>query len=203
MPDHVRHLLALAVLALVGVTALPAGASGAAQASSAAIERLQTLDQALLARTNQVRADNGLQPLVLSPALSRSAAFHSRSMLEGGFFAHESKDGTPFASRVKRFYSPAGYSLWSAGENLLYGSPTPEAAAAVDAWLNSPPHRRNMLDPDWREVGIASLHADSAGGFFAGGAATVVTMDFGVRKRTAAKLVTAPAKTGRAAASRQ
>ena len=47
--------------------------------------------------------------------------------------------------------------------------------------MASPAHRENMLTPEWREVGIGSLRARSAGGIFAGEATWVITMDFGAR----------------------
>ena len=51
----------------------------------------------------------------------------------------------------------------------------------IRAWLNSPPHRENMLAPNWREVGIAALHASSAPGFFGDEPTVLITMDFGAR----------------------
>ena len=45
-------------------------------------------------------------------------------------------------------------------------------------------HSHCMLDPNWREVGVAAMRASSAGGIFGGGATWVVTMDFGVRSGT-------------------
>jgi uncharacterized protein YkwD len=145
------------------------------------VERLQALDQGILAGLNETRTRHGLRPLVLSRALENAALSHSRSMLQNGFFAHESRDGSPFSVRLRRFYSPAGYASWSAGENLLYDTGGLDAKSAIQAWLASPEHRRNMLDPSWREVGIASMHANAPGGIFDGQPAWVVTMDFGVR----------------------
>jgi uncharacterized protein YkwD len=186
-------VLAALTLALVGSLAAQASASDAAPAAT---ERVPALDQAILLEANAVRTARGLRPLVLSRDLERAALFQSRSMLQGGFFAHESRDGTPFSARIKRFYAASGYGFWSAGENLLYESALPGAAEAVDAWMNSPPHRRNMLDPSWREVGIASVYAPTAGGMFGGEAAWVITMDFGVRQKSpaAAAKPSAPAK---------
>jgi len=130
---------------------------------------------------NETRAQHGLRALALSRALESAAVSHSRAMLQYGFFAHESSDGSQFAARLKRFYSPAGYTYWSAGENLLYDTGALDAGTAIQAWLASPEHRRNMLDPTWREVGIASVYAPSAGGTFGGQPTWVVTMDFGAR----------------------
>jgi uncharacterized protein YkwD len=49
-------------------------------------------------------------------------------------------------------------------------------------WENSPEHRKNMLDPHWREVGISAVHVSSASGVYRGLPVTIVTTDFGVRK---------------------
>lgn len=173
---------------LLAVTGVLAGSAAAATAPAATV-RLQTLDDEILVRLNATRVSRGLRPLVLSSQLRDAAVAHSRSMLEGGFFAHESRDGSPFVARVKRYYRSSGYVSWSAGENLLYNTAGIDARTAIEAWLGSPPHRANLLAPGWREVGIGSLHARSAGGTFGGRPTWVVTMDFGTRadgRKTAA-----------------
>ena len=166
---------------LFAVIGLVAGPASAADAAPAAAERLQALDHELLIRLNATRTAHGLRPLVLSDDLQSAAVAHSRSMLEGGFFAHDSKDGSPFVARVKGFYRAAGYDAWSVGENLLYNTAAMDASTAMKAWLESPAHRENMLAPAWREVGIGSLHASAAGGTFSGEPTWVITMDFGTR----------------------
>ena len=181
MPSLVKKralILCVLLLAATGVIAGPAGAGGTAPAST---ERLRALDREILVRLNETRAGHGLRPLVLSGGLQDAAVSHSRAMLEGGFFAHESKDGSSFVARVKRHYRASGYTSWSAGENLLYSTTAVDAAAAIEAWLGSPAHRENMLTPQWREVGIGSVHAASAGGAFGGESTWVITMDFGIR----------------------
>ena len=102
-------------------------------------------------------------------------------MLQVGFFAHESADGSPFSDRLKRYYSPRGYATWSVGENLLFSTADIDAAAAIRAWLDSPSHRHNLLSPGWREVGISAQRSDAAGGTFDGESTWVITTDFGVR----------------------
>jgi len=174
-----RATMLLAVLlSLVGALA---GSAGAADAAPAATERLHSLDRAILLRLNAVRTERGLRPLTLSDGLDRAAEAHSQSMLEGGFFAHDSKNGTSFMERVKRFYPASGFRSWSAGENLLYNTAPIDAEAAIEAWLVSPAHRENMLEPSWREIGIAALHTSSAGGQFGGEPTWVITMDLGTR----------------------
>ncbi len=166
---------------LLAVTGAIAGSASAADTAPAATVRLQALDHEILVRLNATRASHRLRPLVVSRQLEAAAVAHSRSMLAGGFFAHESRDGSPFVARVKRYYRSSGYTSWSAGENLLYNSARIDARTAIAAWLDSPGHRANMLAPAWREVGIGSLRASSAGGTFRGAPTWVITMDFGSR----------------------
>jgi uncharacterized protein YkwD len=189
---------ALIMLGLVvALAAAFAGTARAADATATATDRLQSLDTAILAKLNATRAAHGLRPLVVSDQLEAAAVAHSREMLDRGFFAHDTPGGASFVERIRSFYKPSGYSSWSAGENLVYSSAAMDANTAVRAWMESPPHRQNMLDPTWREIGIGSLHAAWAGGTFGGDPTWVVTMDFGMRrggsakeKPTAARVVT-------------
>jgi uncharacterized protein YkwD len=180
---------------LLALTALPAGQARALGAAPVAVERVEALDHAILLRLNETRAQHGLRAVTLSRTLDVAAASHSRSMLENGFFAHESLDGSSFDLRIKRFYRPTGYASWSAGENLIFSTGGLDADTAVKAWLASPEHRRNMLDPSWREIGIASMHATSAAGPFGGRPTWVVTMDFGARTGGTAASRPKPAST--------
>jgi uncharacterized protein YkwD len=166
---------------VLAVTGLVSGSTNASGASSAPTVRLQTLNNDILTSLNATRVSKKLRPLVLSDDLQRAASAHSRSMLTNGFFQHESKDGSPFSARVKRYYVTVGYDSWSAGENLLYSTSEISAPAAIKAWLNSPMHRANMLSPAWHEVGIGAFYASAAGGTFGGEATWVITMDFGMR----------------------
>ncbi len=165
--------------AVIGLLALPAGATTRAPAAT---ERLPALEESILARLNATRTAHGLRPLILSDELRSAAIAHSHSMLEDGYFQHESKNGSPFFERVKTFYRADGYTRWAVGENLLYNTGgTLDAGSAIDAWLTSPAHRDNMLASGWREVGIGALHAAAAGGTFGGDPTWIVTMDFGAR----------------------
>jgi uncharacterized protein YkwD len=47
--------------------------------------------------------------------------------------------------------------------------------------MQSPHHRANLLNPRWREIGLAAVHSDSAPGVYSGQSATIITADFGVR----------------------
>jgi uncharacterized protein YkwD len=175
-PRVARIALAAALVvlaaALVAPAALPAGQG-----------TRSSLASGLLAQVNAVRAEHHLAPLKANARLEASASQHTQEMLADGYFAHESADGTTFWTRIARWYAPKGGGrAWSVGENLLWSSPDVSSAGALRIWMASPPHRANLLDPRWREIGLAALHAAHAPGVFGGHAATIVTADFGVRR---------------------
>ena len=179
-PEEMKRAFLLLGL-LLALSGAVAGTVRASDATPATTERLQALDGKILTRLNATRAAHGLRPLAVSDGLEDAAVAHSRDLIQAGVFQHDSPDGTPFAQRLKHFYSAAGYARWMAGENILYNTADIDADTAIQAWLDSPPHRDNMLNPDWREVGIGSVHASTAGGTFGGEPTWVITMDFGTR----------------------
>jgi uncharacterized protein YkwD len=168
----------LAAVALVAC-ALVAPAQSAGERRIAAADGLE---KAVLAEINQLRGRHGLKPLRLSARLSAAADAHSRAMVTQGFFAHDSSDGTLYWKRVQRWYGPRGYAYWAVGENLLWASPSVAPGAALSMWLESPPHRKNLLTAKWREIGLSAVHATAAPGVFGGREVTVITADFGVRR---------------------
>ncbi|MDQ3163575.1 MAG: CAP domain-containing protein, partial [Actinomycetota bacterium] len=110
------RLVALFFVALLALaTAAGTGAAGTAPERSSAVAQLERL---VLVELNSVRRTNGLSPLRASAPLSAAAQNHSRAMGRFGFFAHESRDGSPFHERVRQFYGPKN-GHWSVGENLL------------------------------------------------------------------------------------
>lgn len=173
---------ALGVLVLAVVAALVSSPSGAT-GSTASLERRDALEAAVVRELNRARSARGLRPLRVAPSLRTAARGHTRAMLRHGFFGHESRDGTSFSARIGRHYSAAGWSSWSVGETLLAsqgGEVTPRDVVA--SWLESPPHRKVVLLPAWRDVGIGVLFSVAAPGVFDDMQAVVVTADFGVRE---------------------
>lgn len=140
------------------------------------------LEAAVVREMNRVRVAAGLRALRSAPSLRTAARSHSRSMLEYGYFSHDSVDGTAFSDRIRRYYSSRGWRTWSVGETLL-ASPTGgvDAEAIVAAWLDSPSHRDVILDSSWRDAGIGALYAAAAPNEYRGGETIVVTADFGLR----------------------
>lgn len=150
----------------------------AAPASSAI---LSAYEADIVRRMNAIRTARGLRALRISRQLSAAAAYHTNQMGLRGFFEHESANGADFWKRIERFYPSRQARSWSVGENILWGSPEISAAKAVREWMQSPPHRANILSREWREVGLGAAHFDSAPGEYRGGPVTIVTADFGAR----------------------
>ena len=162
-----------------GWAAVPTGKRALTGTSS---DAMAALEAQVLAEMNTIRRSRGLRPLRISTRLAAAADSHSRAMARRGFFSHNSANGSSFSRRIERFYGPKGYRYWSVGENLLWSSPSVDAAAALRMWMNSPPHRANLLARHWREVGLAAVHVPTAPGVYGGREVTVVTADFGVRR---------------------
>jgi uncharacterized protein YkwD len=141
-----------------------------------------TLELDVVSRMNVIRRSHGLRPLRYNGRLAAAADFHSKDMARRGYFEHDSASGTAFWRRIERFYPSRGFRSWTVGENLLWGSDTYGAAFAVREWMNSPPHRENILSRDWREVGIGAVFVTSAPGEYRGRPVTIVTADFGSRR---------------------
>ena len=142
---------------------------------------LSPLERSVLSDINAFRVSHHLAALHLSAPLTSAALVHTQEMAAQGYFAHESADGSLFWKRIRRFYPSTPWTYWSVGENLLWSSPDVGAAQALQLWLNSPEHRANLMNPRWREIGIASVHATAAPGVFHGLDVTIVTTDFGAR----------------------
>lgn len=181
----------LAVFLLAALALAPAGLAardtdGSTPWNSAQSVRATTqqraLETALLRDINAVRIQRGLRPFVGSARLSAAAGQHTREMGADGYFDHASYDSTPFWKRVERWYPSKGWRRWSVAENLLYSSPDVTADESVELWMNSPPHRANLLSRTWREIGISAVHFESAPGEYDDRPVTIVTADFGMRR---------------------
>src|SRR5919198_3726730 len=142
-----RVLVVLVASAVLGALA-PAASSAP---HSTAIGGRSALERAIGRELNRVRIAQELKPLRFGDGLRAAAAQHSRSMLEQGYFEHESADGSSFDARIKHFYSDRGWQSWAVGETLLSSSAEIGAREVVETWLDSPPHREVILSPVYRE----------------------------------------------------
>ncbi|MGH3071071.1 MAG: Ig-like domain-containing protein [Gaiellaceae bacterium] len=111
---------------------------------------LDAEEQLLLGLLNTYRAQNGLVPVGVSPTLTRAAERHANDMATNDNFSHTGTDeSTPFERAMD-----AGYPGETVSENLFFGSP--RAQDALLGWKSSTEgHNQNMLQLDWRAIGIA------------------------------------------------
>lgn len=105
---------------------------------------------------NAERARAGLPRLAPSSALQTAAQGHACDNAGRNVMTHKGSDGSSVGARVRR----AGYRPSSVNENVAYGYRS--AAQAVSLWMGSPPHRKNILSPKTREIGVGL--AQSAAG---------------------------------------
>jgi uncharacterized protein YkwD len=173
------------VLVVVAATALLCAFAPAASSAprGVAVERRGALERAVGRELNRIRVAHSLKPLRFGDGLRAAAVQHSRSMLEDGYFEHESADGTSFDARIKRYYSDRGWQRWVVGEALLSSSAQLSAHEVVESWLESPPHREVILSSMYRDGGVGVFYAPAASGAFGDQPALVVTADFGQRLR--------------------
>lgn len=102
----------------------------------------------VLALVNAVRADNDLAPLAWHAPVAEVARAHSEDMAVRDFFDHVNPDGLDPGDRI----AAAGIHNSGWGENIAAGYFSPESV--MDAWMNSPGHRANILSPNWTHLGV-------------------------------------------------
>jgi len=131
-----------------------------AQQSENTDETEQTKDasqfeQKVVDLVNQEREKQGLKPLTLNKKLSDVARTKSKDMMDKGYFDHNSPTyGSPF-DMMKQF----GIEYTTAGENIAKGQQSPEDV--MNAWMNSDGHRKNILNPDFTEIGVGYVKGDT------------------------------------------
>jgi uncharacterized protein YkwD len=101
--------------------------------------------------TNDERAQNGLPPFKVSALLMQAAQIQADQMASLNQMAHV-LPGARYPEPQDRL-AAVGYRWRSYGENVAYGQSTP--ATAVTAWMGSPGHRANILNPGLTELGTA------------------------------------------------
>lgn len=108
----------------------------------------------LIELLNEERESSGLEPLKENQVLNTAAVLKADDMLNKDYFAHTSPDGlSPWY-----FFQQAGYNYNMAGENLAIGFL--DSSEVQQAWLDSPSHKANLLNENYKEVGIAVLRGD-------------------------------------------
>jgi len=112
--------------------------------------------QQVLDLVNAERTKRGISALTLDSNLSSVATKKSQDMVNKNYFDHTSPTyGSPF-DMMKQF----GISYRTAGENIAKGQKTPQEV--VTAWMNSEGHRKNILNPNFTNLGVG-IAKDSKG----------------------------------------
>ena len=107
--------------------------------------------------TNAERAQGGLGTVTLNESLSSAARAKAADMFANQYWAHVSPSGR----QPWDFIKESSYSFSAAGENLARDfSTTPEM---VDAWMGSPSHKANIMNPNYTEIGIAVVNGNLQG----------------------------------------
>ncbi len=133
--------------------------------------------------TNEQRVSNGLSPLTENKTLDAAALAKGNDMLAKGYWSHFAPDGTsPW-----NFFVNFGYKYKYAGENLARDFSSPQGA--VSAWMNSPSHKDNILNPHYKEIGIGVVE-----GMLSGADTTIIVQFFGTSSTSAPSIPVAKAQ---------
>lgn len=163
--EYLKHYypylpLLVSIVALFMVLVSPVRSTGSVLSSSTNITQ-----ERLLQETNKVRADKSASALSSNAQLQAAAQAKADDMTTRNYWSHQTPDGKdPWYFIVQN-----GYAYTKAGENLAYGFD--DASQVTNGWLNSPSHRKNMLDNAYKEVGFGIA---SSPNFDNKGPATVV-----------------------------
>ena len=130
--------LALVVGALIGL--------GGKSEAAPTVTR-DVLRHSVVKLTNIQRVAHGCRPLKYNYTLQKAAQRHANDMARDNYFSHNSHDGTPWWKVIMR----AGYKD-PGGQNIARGFSS--ASGVVRAWLNSPSHRKNIMNCQFRTIGI-------------------------------------------------
>lgn len=115
----------------------------------------------ILDRVNTARANDALPILSFNSQLQEAAQRHSNDMAIIDSLTHVGSDGSQFWERIQ----DTGYALAVGAENVLARGDT-NSQLAFEQWFNSESHRLNMLNADYREVGIAYARSESGRYYF-------------------------------------
>lgn len=171
LPSLAVGLFALLSGSIFGQTSVPIRLASADNVENVFRPRVVTthvnvvsLERQAFDLVNKKRKENGVQPLIWNDQLESVAKVHSDSMAEYQFFSHKGLDNKYVGDRA----DAAHVGSWRAiGENIAvnrgYADPV---GSAVELWLESPGHRRSLLDNNWSESAIGVSVAQDGSYYF-------------------------------------
>jgi uncharacterized protein YkwD len=141
-------------------------------------ESLGAVAETTLCLLNGERADHGLAPLAVNEKLGAAASAFAQDLVAGSYFSHTARDGSDVLDRIERTGYIEGDRGWRIGENLAWGTGVLATPGSImQAWMNSPGHRENILNPAYREIGIGVATGNPAR---TDGAGATYATEFGV-----------------------
>ena len=144
MLGQLKHVRLTTVICIVGISSTFSGfAAAPAPATSGVAAKVVQL-------TNAERGSHGRLRLRMNERLMHAAQLHAEQMARAGQPAHVLPDAV--YPRAEDRLAAAGYRWHNYGENLALGQASP--AAAVRDWMHSRGHRRNIVSPDFTELGV-------------------------------------------------
>jgi uncharacterized protein YkwD len=142
-------------------------------------ENLAHVSDVIFCLMNAMRENEGVPRLREQTDLAKASVEHSQDMVDNKYFAHDSLDGRDVVKRLEQVAYIPKSGDWVVGENLAWGAGTlASPKALVNAWMNSPPHRENLLSGDFQEVGMGVVFGTPSKDASDG---VTVTTDFGTR----------------------
>lgn len=121
---------------------------------------LKAIEDEIIRLVNLQRSYNGLSPLTYNWQVARVARIKSQDMINNNYFSHYSPVyGSPF-----KMLESYGLKFSSAAENIAYGQKT--AQAVMDAWMNSPGHKANILSKTVTQIGVGCAKASNGTLYF-------------------------------------
>ena len=121
---------------------------------TAKIADLAAVRAAILEAVNAARRAERLRPLTLDPRLDIAAQKHAEDMRDRHFYGHQAPEGTMPRQRVQA----AAYPVRAVGENIAEGQFT--VAEVMNGWLQSPDHRKNILESRFTHLGVGLAIGD-------------------------------------------
>jgi uncharacterized protein YkwD len=180
----------ISALLLAALFAIPGGAvaqTGTTCAGADALPQSTTttaLGESVRCLLNERRAAAGLGRLGRQGKLLHAADSHAADMVKFHFVSHLGSDGSTPLSRVRRTGFLKGASFFAVGEDLAFGeSYAVTPANIVKAWMNSPVHRRNVLNKRFNRIGAGVARGDPTINGDANGEALTYVAVFAVVKR--------------------
>ena len=113
-------------------------------------------ERAIVSLINQERNQRGIREMTWDPKLQAIARAHSRDMSDRGYFDHTNRSGLDYRQRaIAAGYDCPNLKWQGVAENLYFGSRGHQSPqAAVNTWLDSPLHKRAMLDSTFSKAAI-------------------------------------------------